>query len=376
MTTTTKLNYVPGNRVATLLNAVEAYPVMLRAIHNATTSIYIAHFCYQKGKASDLFYQPLLTAARRGVKIYLLIDAYGSNEFDRNQLKKMRLDHINVRWFNPRKTLHPLRYNKRMHKKLLIIDNSIGFSGGIGIADFWLDDPSYPEPWRDTHFQLEGPVISELSHSFITSWNRFSSEQLPLQKAEPAPVHGGTIPLALVDTAPIDPANRSNITNVFTRLIGEAKGSIDISTAYFGPTAAVRRSLHAAAKRGVSVRIITNGPHPSHWQAMQAGRHHYNGLLEAGVDIFEYQRTKIHAKITIIDRTLSIIGSSNLNTRSFHHDEEAIMVADDMKLATGLTKQFEDDLESSKPIELKEWRQRPLTEKLQQAAASIGRYFF
>ncbi|HUC20447.1 MAG TPA: phosphatidylserine/phosphatidylglycerophosphate/cardiolipin synthase family protein [Candidatus Polarisedimenticolaceae bacterium] len=376
MTTDTQLDFLPGNTVSILLNGAEAYPVMLRAIHDATTSIYLAHFCVQKGKVSDLFYQPLLNAARRGVKVYFLLDAYGAGEADPIHLKKMRLDHINITWFNPRQMLHPLRYNKRLHKKILVVDNKVGFTGGIGISDIWLSGANYPAPWRDTQFRLEGPIVGKMTESFIKSWNRFSSEQLLEQELEPAPVKGGRIPMALADTAPLDSADRKNPTKLYGRLIKEAKDTIEISTAYFGPTLAMRRYLQTAAKRGVRIRILTNGPHPSHRNAMQAGRLHYGSFLKAGIELYEYQPTKTHAKIMVIDDKRSVFGSSNLNTRSFLHDEEMNIVADDARLAASLTEQFEADVQESKKIDLESWQNRPFTEKVRQSITSLGRYFF
>ncbi len=375
MTTTPKLHFLPGNTITTLVNGEETYPAMLKAIHKAKTSIYFANFCVQKGKASDLFYQPLLNAARRGVKIYILLDAYGAEKTDPKHLSDMRTDHIDIAWFNPRQKLRPLRYNKRLHKKLLIVDNIIGFTGGIGIADLWLNGANYPAPWRDTHFQLKGPIVGEMAGSFIRSWNRFSTVQLPEQKPITAPAKEGTVPMALVDTAPLSPTNR-DLTTLYEELIRQAIHSIDISTAYFGPAARLRRSLVEAANRGVKIRILTNGPHPSHQVAMQAGRSYYMGLLRAGTEIYEYQPTKTHSKLIVIDGETSVLGSANLNSRSFRHDEEAIILAKSANLATTLTEQFEADLKKSKKINIKTWQYRPITEKAMQTLASGGRYFF
>ncbi len=376
MITNPQLNFLSGNTITTLVNAEQTYPAMLRAIHNAQSSIYFANFCVQKGKAADLFYQPLLHAARRGVTIAILLDAYGSKMADPKHLADLSADGIDVIWFNPKTKLHPLRYNKRMHKKLLVIDNKVGFTGGIGISDMWLENIHYPAPYRDTHFQIEGPIVDQVTNSFIQSWSRFSTTQLMKQEITQPRQKGKAVSLALIDTAPLGSPTPDTLTNIYCQLIEDAQNSIDISTPFFGPPAAIRRSLQKAAQKGIHIRILTNGPHAFHRIALNAGRSYFHRMLKDGVKLYEYQPTRTHSKIIVTDQQRSIIGSANLNMRSFRHDEEISIIADDSDLATTLTQQFEVDLINSKEIDLEFWQKRSQFDKVFQNLASLGRYFF
>lgn len=362
--------FAVGDSTLTVLNnANETYPAMIAALKCARKTIYFGNFCMTKGKAFKLFVPLLESAARRGVDVRLLLDGYGSANNDAAQLKNLRSAGVKITWFRPLNRRNLLKYNRRFHKKLLIIDAEMGFTGGIGVGIHWLDNPHYPQPWRDTHFQVTGTIVSALAQSFVQSWNDWSAEQMTAQ--------------AYTASNLITPVNSYRVAGgvmvAGTSLLGlfnNARQSITITTAYFGPPVAAQKALFGAAARGVTVRILTNGPFGSHKTALAAGRHLYARFLAHNIRLYEYQPTKLHAKLFLIDGEAASIGSANLNTRSFYHDEEFNLIVRDQAFTRNLEKQFDDDLRHAIEIEPIVWAQRPRAERARQALLSSGRRYF
>lgn len=352
-----------------LIDGVEAYPSMIRAIESAKTSIYFATFIMIKGTPFSWFEPALIAAAQRGVEVRILLDAYGSRRDNFAQLDELERSGAKVTWFRRFRRDHPLQYNHRMHKKLLIVDSRVGFTGGIGVAEVWTGYFRYPQPWRDTHFKLEGPVVAHLACSFAQSWNDWSEDKLVLNSVP-------TIPSFKAVNSSQPTRNVMPIAHELISLFGQARQNIRITTAYYGPPKYIRTALIGAAKRGVSIEILTNGPHATNKWAVASGRHLYGSLLAAGVRIYEYQPTNIHAKIFVIDDITVSIGSTNLNSRSMRTDEEFNLIIRDPALARKLNDQMDDDLKNAKEIELAKWSKRPVAERLNQGSSSFGRFFF
>jgi cardiolipin synthase len=373
---TINLDFVSGNRVTTFTSGRRTYDAILQEIGRAQHTIRWANFYFywESGDAWPQIRQALIAAAQRGVAVQILADAYGTstNSMPEREINRLHQAGIDWRAYNVWRPLQFWRYNRRLHKKLLIIDGEIGFTGGIGVGDCWiLSSPEYPEPWRDTHFLVHGPIIKEMIAGFNDSWQQAGGRALESQP--PKPSEAG-MRIAAVNS----PAGggRTPVAHLYTDLINQAERSLTITSAYFGPDRRARQALLAAAKRGAMVRILINGPHTNHRTALEAGRHYYALLLRAGVHIYEYQPTKIHAKLITVDGHLSSIGSGNFNMRSLRHDDEFNLVIDDPSLATTLTSQFEHDLTESQPVSWPSWRARPLSIKLHQALSSLGRYLF
>ncbi len=265
---------VESNTITVLNDALETYPAMIAALSRAQKSVYFGNFCMTKGKAFEQFVPLLFKAARRGADVRLLLDAYGSVNNDPAQLSKLKAAGVKVAWFRPLNRQNFLKYNRRFHKKLLIIDEEVGFTGGIGVGIHWLDNPHYPQPWRDTHFQISGEAVNALAQSFTQSWNDWSEERMT---ATAYVAHPLITPVNSNRAAPgIMPAGAS-LLNLFS----EAKRSITVTTAYFGPPAVAHKALFAATARGVKVRILTNGPFGSNKAALAAGQHLYARFLGA-----------------------------------------------------------------------------------------------
>jgi cardiolipin synthase len=370
-----RLTFANGSSLQVLMEATEAYPAMLAAINQAHHSILLANYCMMPGSAFERFNHALREAAGRSVVVRLMVDAYGSRHIDPQQLTAFHQAGIQLLWRRPLKFSQLIDYNHGLHKKLLIVDGQQGFTGGIGIGDFWeRPTPSYPAAWRDTHFLLTGPVVAAMAAAFVQSWQDGGGRGLPSAIA--------TIqPLATPEIKPCNSASTgfmrlTPIGQEVLDLVAATKSKLTITTAYFGPSRPVIQALQAAAGRGVQIRILTNGPHCTQASARDAGRHRYRPLLATGIHIYEYQPTVIHAKLITTDNATSMIGSANLNFRSLYHDEEFSLIIRSRELAVQLEKQFERDLQNALEIKPAEWSYRPAADKLRQAGWSLARYIF
>ncbi len=369
------LTYSTGNGIEALSTHTDAYGRMLTAIRRARHSILLAHYCMVPGDTFDRFYELLLAKAEQGVTVKILADHHGSDASEA-QVSALQLAGAEFVWFRPLRISRFWDYNRRLHKKLLLIDGTVGFTGGFGIADFWSKPtPGYPAAWRDTHFRVTGPAVAEMTAAFRQSWQQFSV--LPLRippAAKTVATTANTLKLASVNS----PAGGglSDAGKLHAAMIDSADKSIDIVTAYFGPNRLIRQRLMEAARRHVRVRLMVNGPYATHRIAQMSGCRPYPHLLDAGVEIYEYQPTKIHAKQMLVDGRYAVIGSANMNFRSYFHDQEFNMVADDRRLAGELKSQFQEDLAESVRVTRQTWDARPWYYRAACSGASLARYFF
>lgn len=368
----TNLAWQDGNSVEVFEAAESAYPAMLSAVGSATHRAWIANYCHRQGHTYDEFLAALIAAAQRGVDVRILFDHHGSDPLTTEQANALKTAGVKVTVYHPLRRLAPWRYNKRLHKKILITDET-AFTGGVGIADFWTDPSEhYPVAWRDTHFKLEGPAVGSLAKAFVEPWNRFATSIVSAEG--PTPTTKGTTPIAVTDspvTRGLTPAAELQLQWITT-----AAKRITLTTAYFTPTAHLMAALAAAVKRGVTVTIICNGPYHTHPIAQRAGQVSYAAALAAGIAIYEYQPTKMHAKLIVIDDRYSIVGSPNLNTRSSYHDEEIALSIDSTELAAALAKAFKHDLTNSKAVTAEQLAGLPWQYRLGNRIRYGLRYFF
>ena len=270
--------------VSILITGTETYASMLSDIRGAKTSIMYANFCFTPGQIFDRLSAELITRAKMGVKIRIVADRYGSSSVDEKRIKKLEKAGVEWVWFRPKRLRQILSYNRRMHKKLLIIDNRIAYTGGFGVADFW-ERPrqGYPKAWRDTHFRItDQSAVMALYNAAVTSWNKFSRYDLE-------PVLAPATKLLVVDSTPHRWHTPSPAARLQIRALQHARSSVRITTAYFGPSRVLRDAIVQAAQRGVKVELLLNGAYASHQVAWMAGQHHYETLLRAGVKIYEYR---------------------------------------------------------------------------------------
>lgn len=360
---------VDGNRFAVLLNGDQIFPAMLAAIRQARKSITFESYIYWSGTVGSEFAEALAERSRAGVKVHVLLDWIGSNKMDPAQLARMEQAGIEVRRFHAPHWYNLARVNNRTHRKVLVVDGEIGFTGGVGIADQWTGAAQDAEHWRDTHFRAEGPVVAQMQAVFLDNWIKATGVVLHGADYFPELKPRGT------GSAQMFSSSRSggseSMQLMYLLAITAAQRSIHLSTAYFVPDSLTLRTLADAVRRGVKVQIITPGEHTDAEIVQHASRARWGALLEAGAEIYEYVPTMYHCKVMIVDALLVSVGSTNFDNRSFQLNDEANLNIYDAEFAARQVEIFEDDLRQSRRISLAEWRQRPRVEKLLDRTSSL-----
>ena len=358
-----------GNRFQVLLNGDEIFPSMLAAIRSATATITFESYIYWSGSVGKAFADALAERARAGVKVHLLLDWLGSSKIDPEQLALMEHAGVEVRRFHEPQWYHLSRMNNRTHRKVLVIDGRIGFTGGVGIADEWSGHAQDPAHWRDTHFRAGGPVVAQMQAVFMDNWVKVTGKVLHGADYFPAIAPAGDSRGQMFSSSP--EGGSESMRLMYVLAITAATRSIDLSSAYFVPDDLTMRALVAAAKRGVRTRIITPGEHMDAETVRRASRAGWGDLLQAGVEIHEYQPTMYHCKVMVVDGLWVSVGSTNFDSRSFSLNDEANLNILDRDFADRQVEIFEQDLTRSRAITLAQWQQRPLAEKLLEHAAAL-----
>ncbi len=361
---------LPGNRVEYLENGDEIFPAMLAAIASAERTITFETYIYWSGTIGQEFADALAERARAGVKVHVLLDWAGSGKMDAAVLEELRSAGVEVEKYHPLKWYHLSRLNQRTHRKLLVVDGKIGFTGGVGIADKWSGDGQDPEHWRDAHFRLQGPAVAQIQAVFADNWLKVSGEILDGEIYFPALEPAGPSAAQMFSSSPT--GGSESVRLMYLLAIAAAESSIDISASYFVPDDLTRRTLLEALRRGVRVRVIVPGEHMDVELVRAASRAHWGELLAAGAEIHEYAPTMYHCKIFTVDGTLVSVGSTNLDNRSFALNDEANLNLYDAEFAQRMTAVFEVDLSRARRITLEAWRARPLKER---AAEWLARPF-
>lgn len=345
-----------GNSVSILKNGDEIFPEMLQAIQNATQSIDFLTFVYWKGGIANQFAEALSKKAKEGLQVRVLLDAYGALPM-KNSLEKMMLDAgVQLVWFRPLVRWKVWKTDNRTHRKILICDNEIAFTGGVGIAEEWEGNAQNPSEWRDTHFKIIGPTISGIKSAFIENWIE-ATDQLDLGLVEDikSKNDGDT----LIQTVRTSSSVRwSDIVLLYQSLVKLATKRIWISTAYFNPDQSLVDLLSEKSNAGVDVKIILPGNHTDQKISKVIAEDSFEELLNAGIEIYYYTRTMMHAKILLVDDDLSCIGSANFNHRSMLKDDEINLVLIDKKISSELSSHFEEDLLHTDRVEKRRWKKR------------------
>jgi len=361
--------FLAGNRLRVLRNGDEIFPAMLAAIRGATSTITFETYIYWSGDIGHEFTQALAERARSGVKVHVLLDWVGSAKMDDALLDAMRSAGVQTHKFHPPHWSHLGRLNNRTHRKLLVVDGRLGFTGGVGIAPLWTGSAQDPEHWRDTHFQVEGPVVAQMQAVFLDNWIKVSGEVLHGAAYFPPLVAAGSGLAQIFSSSPSGGSESMQL--MYLLAITAASRSIELSAAYFVPDELASDALVAAMKRGVKLRIIVPGPHIDSETVRSASRARWGPLLAAGALIAEYQPTMYHCKVMVVDGLLVSVGSTNFDNRSFRLNDEATLNIVDAEFAAQQTRIFDDDLKHSRTVSLAEWRERPWRERLAERLASI-----
>ena len=363
--------FVDGNRHKALLNGDKIFPAMLAAVRNAKTSITFETYIYWSGDIGREFADALAERARQGVKVHVLLDWVGSAKMDGQQIDGMKAAGVQLERFHPPHWSHLGRLNNRTHRKLLVVDGRIAFTGGVGIAPQWTGQAQDPNHWRDTHFQVEGPVVAQMQSVFLDNWIKVTGDVLHGPVYFPALEPVGNNFAQIFRSSPSGGSESMQL--MYLLAITSASRSIDLSASYFVPDDLTLRALVEAMKRGVKLRIIVPGEHIDSETVRSASRARWGDLLSAGAIIAEYQPTMFHCKVMIVDDLLVSVGSTNFDNRSFRLNDEATLNILDTEFANAQRAIFEVDLDRSRRITYAEWLERPMREKIGERLASLLR---
>jgi cardiolipin synthase len=360
-----------GNRVTPLLNGDRIFPAMLGAIRSARRTITFETFIYWSGGIGREFADALAERARAGVKVHVVLDWLGSKKMDERYVREMEAAGVEVMRYHPLKWFNAWRVNHRTHRKLLVVDGAVGFTGGVGIADEWTGDAQDPGHWRDSHFMLEGPAVAQMQAAFMDNWMKTHDRVLHGPEYFPPLQPAGSCKAQVFRSSPAE--GSESVRLMYLMSIACARHSLRIASAYFVPDDLSVRTLVDAAKRGVKVEVIVPGEHIDTHVVRRAGRSRWGPLLEAGVEIYEYGPTMFHCKVMVVDGRWTSVGSTNFDNRSFRLNDEANLNILDEDFARAQAQAFERDKARSRRVTLEEWRNRPWTEKLKERAAGLLR---
>lgn len=356
-----------GNKVEVLRNGVQIFPAMLTAIRGAKKTINLEFYIYWDGEVGRMFAEALAERARAGVKVNVVLDAVGSAEMSEDLILFMQRNGIGIEWYHPLRWYTISRVNHRTHRKLLIIDGEIGFSGGVGIADNWLGDADGKDHWRETVVRVEGPVVTQMQFAFMDNWIKSRGELLTGLDYFPEITKRGDCRTQVLKSSPSEGSSTAKLMYIVS--IVSARKSIYLNSAYFVPDSDTIRAMEGAARRGVDIRVIVPGENMDVPIVRHASRMQYSHLLRRGIRIFEYQPTMMHAKTMVVDGIWTTIGSSNFDDRSFRLNDEVNVNVYDETIAAQMEAMFFEDLARSEEITRRRWIKRPWLDRAKEKVA-------
>ena len=361
-----------GNDADLLINGDEIFPAYLGAIRDAEETVNLLTYAYWRGDIATEVAKTLCEKASAGVECNVILDAVGAAKMDRKLVHEMRDAGVQVCFFRPPKPYAVKRLQHRTHRKLLIVDGKTGFTGGVGIAEEWTGNAQDPDHWRDSHVRVSGPVVRGLQGAFAENWLECTGEVLAGDRYLPyiEKLEDGGPMQVMRSSATIGDTNAEALVYL---ALAAAKRTIELTSAYFVPRPAFTDALVEAAERGVELRILVPGSHIDKQFVRTAGRAAYDELIGAGIEIYEYCPTMLHAKTLTVDGIWASVGSVNFDNRSFQlHDEVSLCVQSE-RFAGRLHDAFERDLESSERIEPEAWAERPVTQRARERVTKYAR---
>jgi len=351
-----------GNRIEALQNGAEIFPAMLEAIRGARTSITFETYIYWSGEIGEKFTEALSERARAGIPVHVTIDWVGSIKMEQELLDRMEDAGVQLERYRPLHWYNLRRMNNRTHRKLLVVDGRIGFTGGVGIADLWQGKAQDPDHWRDMHFRIEGPVVAQFQAAFNDNWIKTTGHVLNGPSYFPALAPAGDVDAHLFIASPSGGSDSMHL--MYLMAIAASEHTIDLAASYFVPDELIVKALIAARKRGVRIRIVLPGPHIDSETVRIASKAEWGPLLQAGVTIHEYQPTMLHVKLLVVDGEMVSVGSTNFDIRSFQLNDEASLNLYDRAFAEAMTASFEQDMRRATPYTYDMWRGRPWKERM------------
>jgi cardiolipin synthase len=365
----TGVPFLAGNTLKVLNNGDQFYPAMLRDIELAERSITIEAYIYWAGDIGITFAKALAAAAHRGVRVKILLDAVGSQSIGNEILKILEDAGCHLAWYNPIRITRLRRINNRTHRKSLLIDGWVGYTGGAGIADHWTGHAQDDKHWRDLQIRIEGPAVRPLQSGFAHNWLECTGELVTGPDFYPTLTPVGPLSLQTIMSSPETGA--SSVRVMYFLAISAAQKAIDIANPYFVPDHVSIDLFRDAVKRGVRVRVMVAGSSNDTLVTRLNSLRLYGALLKAGVRVYEYNRTMMHHKIMVVDDLWSTVGTTNFDNRSFSHNEENNVCVCDAGVAAQLSQTFERDIAVCEEVTLENWKRRSLPLKTAEALASF-----
>jgi cardiolipin synthase len=353
-----------GNKVEILLNGDGTYPRLWQDLAAAEHTITVQMYYSQPGKVADSLAKYLIDRARNKVRVLLLLDAFGSQPLKKQWLQSLRDAGVEVVWLRPLRWYTLQKAARRSHVRAVVIDGKIGYTGGFGLADYWLGDGHHEDQWRESNARFEGPTVGALQATFAAGWAEATGELVTGDMFFPRMSFAdiGDVQAGLMHTIP---SSGSTPAERFMALsIAGARSKLYITNSYFVPGENFLQLMIAAARRGVDVRIITVSNETDVKTTWYAGRTYYEKLLEGGVKVYEYLPTMMHVKSMVVDGMWSYVGSMNFDNRSLSFNDESNLVILDRQVGAQMDSIFLDDIKWSKEIKLDEFRKRPLSGKI------------
>ncbi len=361
--------FVPGNAIQTFNGGAEIFEAMLEDIRTAEHSVCLESYIFHSGKVCRAFMDAMIDRAKKGVAVHVLLDWIGSFGLTLQDERELRAAGVKVAKYRKPHWYTLPRINNRSHRKILVVDGKVAYTGGIGIADEWREPVNEACPWAERQYRFVGPVVARIQAAFCENWLKSQAAVLEGDRYFPPLVPAGESPAQVV-TSTGDGIESMRL--LFLLSIGCATRSIRLLNAYFIPDAAITKALIQAKQRGVHVEILVPGDRTDLWVLREVARRSYKRLLQAGIAIFEYQPAMHHAKVLIVDDAWVSVGSANCNERSFAINDEMNVNVWDPAFAARQIADFNEDLKRAKPLTYKWWKQRPWGRKL---AGYVGAFF-
>jgi cardiolipin synthase len=351
-----------GNSIETLVNGKEIFPAMLTAIAGAKETINFETYIYWSGDIAERFAYALGERARAGVEVNIILDYVGSLPMEERLIQYMSEAGARVIRFRPLHWYSIDRLNYRTHRKVLVVDGRLGFTGGVGIADKWKGDARNPNEWRDNHYRLEGRAVAGLQSAFVEHWLEATGEVLRGETYFPPLATVGDVALQSMKSSPFSGGHDFHLAVMLA--VAAAERHIRIGIAYFLPSDAALAQILEARRRGVEIEIIVPGIFTDTEEVRRASRHFWGELLKAGVKIYEYEPTMYHVKLMIVDDSWATLGSANFDERSFRLNDEVNVNVYDRSFVGEQIAMFEADKSRARAVTLADWQRRPLKLKL------------
>ena len=366
-----EIQLTPGNSVQQLLNGDGTYPLLWADLRAAKRSITMQMYYAKPGAVADTAAAILAERARAGVRVLLLLDAFGTQSMSDDWRRAMTDAGVEVRRLRRLRWYAMHSISERSHVRVVTIDGRVAYTGGFGLADYWLGDGTSKDQWRESNVRFEGPAVTELQSAFAAAWVEASGELLVGEPFFPKPVFHDSVGPAVAGVLYAAPSTGSTNAERFLALsIAGARRTLYVTNSYFVPDDDFREGLVRAARRGVDVRVLTVGPETDISTTWYAGRARYEALLRGGVRIWEYQPTMMHAKTIVVDGMFGSIGSLNFDNRSLAFNNESNLVVWNAAFGAQMDSTFLRDLPHAREIQLDHFRQRPLVERLIEMSAS------